>query len=89
MTIINSNIRPKGITVQVRDDIKKTSKSFTVHGISFNKLFYHLLNYTNKLTKFVKIKLVCYKEELNDEKKIERTGTETESEISDEFKKTN
>ena len=76
MTIINSNIKPKGITVQVRDDLYKHSKSFTVHGISFAKLFYRLLNFAQELAKYAKIKLVCYKEELNNEKRIERTGSE-------------
>jgi hypothetical protein len=63
-----------GITVQVRDNITKKSKSFTVHHISLDKLFAKLLFYAEKLSEFSKIKLVCYKKgDINDKETVNGT----------------
>lgn len=76
MAIINQ--RPKGVQVQVKDTVSKESKSFTIHGIHFNKLFTKLFVYATQLAKFKSIRLVCYKqdkikEDLDDEEKTDET----------------
>ena len=74
--------RPKGVQVQIKDTLNNKSKSFTVHGISFQKLFYKILFYTQQITKYANIKLVCYKEvDKNGEK---RTGSGREEDIRKE-----
>ena len=69
MVIIGS-FKPRGIQVQIRDDLNKVSKSFTIHGMSFNKLYYRILFYTQQLAKFKHIKLIC-KEDKNGEKETD------------------
>jgi len=51
MPIINA-MKIQGVQVQVKDPISKKSKSFTVHGISMNKLYYNLLSYTYHLVEY-------------------------------------
>ena len=73
------NQRAKGIQVQVKDTISKKSKSFTVHGMSFDKLFCKLLFYASQLAKFTSIKLVCYKKkEKEKESETDETNEKTE-----------
>ena len=61
MVIIGKNYKPKGVIVQIRDDVSKSSKSFTVHNMSFNKLFYRLLHYCQQLQEHDEVELICYK----------------------------
>jgi len=68
--VIIGNFRPKGIQIQIKDTLSKESKSFTVHGLSMDKVFYNLLHYAQQLTKYDKIKLVCYKEESKNDETI-------------------
>jgi len=70
MTTIIGNFRPRGIQIQLKDTISNESKSFTIHGISFNKLYYHILFYVQQLTKYKHVKLIC--KEGTNEKKIEK-----------------
>jgi hypothetical protein len=51
--------RPRGVQVQVKDE--KGSRSFTVHNMDKDSLFYRFLVYTEKLSMFEDVKLVCYK----------------------------
>ena len=53
--------KKRGIQVQIKDPVNNTSRSFTVHGIDYTKLFCHLLHYTKTLEEFEDITLVCHK----------------------------
>ena len=61
--------KPKGIQIQIKDSFNNKSKSFTIHGISFEKLFSHIYFYVTQLKKFGHIKLICYKRGEEDGKK--------------------
>jgi len=67
------NRRVKGITIQIRDDCSKKSKSFTVHGLSLNKLYYRLMFYVEKLTKHDIVTMVCHKRNLKGETDNDKT----------------
>jgi len=51
----------KGIRVVVHDLEKKSSKSFTVYDISFDKIYYNILYFVKQLKEFKKISLICYR----------------------------
>jgi len=55
--------QPTGIYVQIKDTVAKKSRAFTVHGMSFDKLFYKIKFYIESMANFEDIKLVCYKKE--------------------------
>ena len=64
MIVSNKNVqRLKGIQVQIKDTVEGKSKSFTVHGISIDKLFYRLFFYSQQLCNYKEVKLICRKEE--------------------------
>ena len=67
--------RPLGITVQIKDPVEKKSKSFTVHGISLEKLFFNLKFYIEVISKHGEdIKIVCYRKGEKNEKAVNGTG---------------
>lgn len=61
MVIIGTNYKPKGIIIQLRDDVEKKTRSFTVHNMSLNKLYFRLMHFVEHLQQYDEIRLVCYK----------------------------
>jgi len=56
----------KGLQVQIKDTKTKKSRSFTVHGMTFDNLFYRILHFCKLITENRLIRLVCKKEYVSD-----------------------
>lgn len=55
--------KKSGIRLQLLDKNTNKTKSFTIYSIDFDKLYCRLRFYVEMIVKYKKIKLLCYKED--------------------------